>query len=98
MAPGTAASPAAPDVWHHVAFTFDKEANTQAVYLNGILIGTDVIPDNADVVLNGRVIIGDMDVYTQIFNGLLDELRIYARALSADEIAWLSGRTMPFDE
>jgi hypothetical protein len=98
MRPGVAKTPAAPDVWHHLAFTFDKAADTQAVYLDGVLIGTDTIPDNLDVALNGKVIIGDFDVYTQIFNGLLDEVRIYDRVLSPDEIAWLGGRTIPFDE
>jgi len=97
MTPGVASSPAEPDVWHHLAFTFDKDAGMQAVYLDGVLIGTDTIPDTVDVVLNGKLIIGDMDVYTQIFNGLLDEVRIYDRVLSAEEIAWLGGRTMPFD-
>ena len=98
MTPGTAASPAGPDVWHHVAFTFDKTANMQAVYLDGILIGTDAIADEVDVVLNGRVIIGDMDLGEEIFNGFLDDLRIYNRVLSAQEIAWLGGRIMPFDQ
>ena len=98
MAPATAKSPAAPDVWHHLTFTFDKAADTQAIYLDGVVIGTATIPDNLDVALNGKVIFGDMDVYTQIFNGLLDEVRIYDRVLSPDEIAWLGGRTIPFDK
>jgi len=29
------------------------------------------------------------------FPGALDEVRIYDRALSDEEIAWLAGRTMP---
>jgi len=97
MAPGVADSAAQADVWHHVAYTFDKDTNRQAVYLDTVLIGSATIPDNVNVVLNGRVILGDMNVKTQLFNGYLDEVRIYDRALSMDEIAWLGGRTMQFD-
>jgi hypothetical protein len=32
------------------------------------------------------------------FIGLLDDVRIYDRALTAEEIAWLAGRTQPFDK
>ncbi len=97
MAPGVADFAPAADVWHHAAFTFDKDSNTQAVYLNGILLNAVTIPDNVNVVLNGKVILGDMNVYASLFNGYLDEVRIYDRALSWGEIAWLSGRTVHFD-
>jgi hypothetical protein len=32
------------------------------------------------------------------WHGLMDDLRIYSRALSHAEIAWLAGRTKPFDK
>ncbi len=34
---------------------------------------------------------------TSTFTGSIDEVRIYDRALSDGEIAWLTGRTEPFD-
>lgn len=34
----------------------------------------------------------------RFFLGLMDEVRIYNRALSQEEIAWLSGRTKTFDK
>jgi hypothetical protein len=34
----------------------------------------------------------------RFFNGQIDDVRIYDRALSQEEMAWLGGRTMPFDK
>jgi hypothetical protein len=33
----------------------------------------------------------------RFFNGLIDEVRLYDRVLSPAEIAWLAGRTTPYD-
>ncbi|MHC4510533.1 MAG: LamG-like jellyroll fold domain-containing protein [Planctomycetota bacterium] len=32
------------------------------------------------------------------FDGLIDEVRIYSQPLSVAEIAWLAGKTEPFDK
>jgi hypothetical protein len=34
----------------------------------------------------------------RFFKGLIDDVRIYDRVLSAEEITWLAGRTIPFDK
>jgi hypothetical protein len=34
----------------------------------------------------------------RFFSGLTDDARIYDRVLSPEEIAWLAGRTVPFDK
>jgi len=34
----------------------------------------------------------------RFFMGQIDDVRIYERALSQEEIAWLAGRTQPFDK
>jgi hypothetical protein len=41
--------------------------------------------------------IGNSSTGDRHFDGMLDEVRIYNRALTAGEIAWLAGRTKPFD-
>jgi hypothetical protein len=35
---------------------------------------------------------------TYPFRGEIDEVRIYDRVLTPEEIAWLAGRTQPFDK
>jgi len=41
--------------------------------------------------------IGNASYAERHFQGMLDEVRIYNRALTPGEIAWLGGRTTPFD-
>ena len=37
-------------------------------------------------------------LHNRFFPGSIDEVRIYDRALSAAEVAWLAGRSAPFDK
>ena len=73
--------------------TFTKEGTSAKVYLNGVLDNTVVLPSatmdytaNAPMTLIG--IRSDL-APTSVFDGKLDEVRIYNRALSADEVLQL---------
>ena len=75
--------------WHHLAGTFD--GTTGRLYLDGVATGT---PDTSGslVTNNLNLYIGrntDPDVATTYFNGLIDDVRIYNRALSAQEVKQL---------
>jgi len=70
--------------WHFVSGTWD--GTTQRIYKNGIEIvnasNTNTITSN-----NSSVRIGELpDGSGELFDGHIDEVRIYNRALSADEI------------
>ena len=71
-----------PGAWYHLALT--RSGDTYTVYVNGVAAGSDTcdraIP-NADVPL----MIGQAEGF--YFNGQLDEVTIYNRALSDSEIA-----------
>lgn len=71
------------NTWTHLAFTYD--GTTIRLYANGILIiskpETGVIQPNANPLRMG----GNYP-YGQFFQGLIDEVRIYNRALSVSEI------------
>ena len=77
--------------WTHIAYTIDSVSGTQRLYLNGQVI----VEGNAAVAINyvgsgittlgARSISGNSDT-----NGLMDDARIYSRALSADEIEALA--------
>jgi len=43
-------------------------------------------------------IIGAWSAEEELFGGLMDDVRIYDRALTPEEAAGLAGRTMPFDK
>jgi hypothetical protein len=79
---GTASLPV--NTWSHIATTYDG-AN-QRFYVNGVLVGTT--PGAGSItVSNGSIRIGgDASSTGEFFHGLIDEVRLYNRALSAAEI------------
>jgi hypothetical protein len=73
--------------WNYVAITFN--GSTIRSYLNGNLVGTDNQP-GANFCSNAPLMIGSWwqgDPY--YFNGRIDEVRVYNRALSTAEITQL---------
>jgi len=67
--------------WHHVAMTYDGE-NLRS-YIDGSITATNPVSGN----LTGRAAeIGRYLSNTYVTNGYIDEVRIYGRALSSEEI------------
>ncbi|HOP07442.1 MAG TPA: hypothetical protein PLF13_09140 [candidate division Zixibacteria bacterium] len=78
----------AADAWHHVVITYDGSAGEAILYIDGALYDqTSSLsqgPGNGD----GKFRIGcDRTNYT--WNGKIDDLRIYDRVLSADDVVSL---------
>ena len=81
---GPAALPAA--TWSHLAATYD--GTTLRLYVNGVQVSS--VPRGGASSLEvgaGALRIGGNTVWGEYFAGLIDEVRIYSRALSAAEIA-----------
>jgi hypothetical protein len=78
---GTSAVPA--NVWTHLAVTYD--GTVLALYLNGTQVSSQ-IASGLIVTSTGALRIGGNNIWTEWFNGLIDELRIYNRALTAAQI------------
>ncbi|HET9233449.1 MAG TPA: LamG-like jellyroll fold domain-containing protein, partial [Candidatus Eisenbacteria bacterium] len=90
--------------WYHLAYTFDDASNSQALYVNGSLrasgsvtksIGYDAHPVQIGAEYSNEVV-------SAFFDGLADDLVLYARALSGSEIrsiydAGASGKCAPPD-
>jgi glucose/arabinose dehydrogenase/PKD repeat protein len=76
------------NTWYHVAGVYDATARTMTVYLNGqpnngALVGTVAAAQQNS---SANVNIGRRSSGGYPFGGLVDDLRIYARALSQAEI------------
>jgi len=81
--------------WSHVAATFDKNTATARIYLNGELVAEEQTPANMPInPSNAKLMIGKNNEAVKLngvfdfnmFNGLIDELKIYNRVLTEDEI------------
>ena len=75
--------------WNHVAATYDTNVGA-LVYLNGV--GDASNPDTGGIVTNDMpLLLGDNpEAAGRFFDGMLDEIKIYNRALSAEEINYLA--------
>jgi hypothetical protein len=84
------------DLWHLI--TYVRDGNTGYVYADGALRGTYSASFSLASVT--RWSIGqEWDTNpSDFYTGAVDDARIYDYALSAGEVAWLVGKTQPFDK
>ena len=78
---GTAALTA--NTWTHLAATYDGA--TMRLYVNGVQVASRAQTGNIATSTNPLQIGGD-SIYGQYFAGMIDEVRIYSRALTQTEI------------
>jgi hypothetical protein len=79
---GTANLPA--NAWTHLATTWD--GSTLRLYVNGTQVSTMALAGTLPV-STGPLKIGGNAVWGEWYRGLIDEVRVYRRALSAGEVA-----------
>src|SRR5262249_53196408 len=85
--------------WHHVAIVFNRAANLVR-YVDGAASGTQyslasLIGQSLDSTNQVRIGARDQPGDEIYFKGRIDDARVYARALSPDEIAALAGVQPP---
>ena len=85
--------------WVHLAGAYDGETGKVSLYVNGKLIGaeTQVGEIRLDqeslkrpLIIGGELNGPDIDDVANSFDGYIDDVRIFDRALSADEISELA--------
>jgi Concanavalin A-like lectin/glucanases superfamily len=72
------------DAWSHVALTYDGAK--LRLYVNGEKVAEEAAPDGP-MLTEGELDIGALVEHGDYFDGRIDELRIYNRALSGPEVA-----------
>jgi concanavalin A-like lectin/glucanase superfamily protein len=84
------------DTWHHIAYAIDAAAGTAEVYLDGVLGATLNFTGTPLLMKSDQELRIGNSSGVEYMNGMIDEVRIYNRALSAAEVAGLVGRTGSF--
>jgi hypothetical protein len=72
--------------WHHIAVTVDRIPGRAAIYFDGVNV-TSVGGIRSDFALAQPIVLGQMPTsYRHKLNGYLEEVRIYGRLLTVNEI------------
>ncbi|MBN1169343.1 hypothetical protein JXA63_05665 [Candidatus Woesebacteria bacterium] len=84
------------DTWSHVAMTYDYIDSTVRLYMNGKLVQTEVEVGGKINTTDGALALGRLGSYSaEYFDGDMDEVRVYNRALSPSEVeklySWAPG-------
>jgi len=81
--------------WHHAAFTKNGSDNRLRLYFDGNLIGTSTSECAGTESCTDSLNIGSAGATIgEYFNGIIDDMRIYSRALTSDEITTLYQTTL----
>ncbi len=89
LARGTAAVTL--DAWHHLAYVVDFDSSE--LFVDGVSVALAKTPRTNRTPT--AAFIGSVDGNSDMFHGTLDELRVYDRAFTAEEIASVAAGTKP---
>jgi hypothetical protein len=91
--------------WHHVVVTIRENATNSSSDVRVYIDGQDDTRESTDldppygIVASFDVTIGYRPSQDdRLFQGQIDDVRIYDRVLSPEEAAWLAGRAKAFDK
>ncbi|MFN7138786.1 MAG: LamG-like jellyroll fold domain-containing protein [Limisphaerales bacterium] len=80
--------------WQHVALTYDKGSGIGRIYLNGSIVAEQALgiftPDTFT-----DLVFGHNPTHNHYFSGRMDEMAVYGRALSPQEIQVATGKCKP---
>jgi hypothetical protein len=77
--------PVDPNAWTHLSATYD--GNLLRMYVDGVLVGSKATSGEDLSAGAGPLTFGANNVWGERFRGLIDEVRVYNRALTREEIA-----------
>ena len=86
-------------LWHHIVAT--REDMYVKIYVDGVYQSAGSYTSTVTFSTGDRWSIAqewDGSTPSDFYTGTVDDVRIYDRALTQEEIAWLAGRTEPFDK
>ncbi len=82
-----------PNTWQQIVAVQDGEKQTRSLYVNGVLVASGPAAQPANG--SGPLWIGQGNADTEGFAGGLDEVRIYHRALSPDDVGRIFAAPLP---
>ena len=94
--------PFLPQTWYHICLVYNANNQTLSTFIDGVLIesisintGTAIHRFNNRFVIGGGTFTNGTYNETKRFTGRLDEMYIFNRAITADEVVALSNKARP---
>ena len=86
-------APAAPasDSWHHVAYSYD--GTTHVLYVDGAAVDSETVPGDEHTPTS--VWLGTSDGSSNLFHGMLDEVRVWSVTRTAAQVVTDMGHSAP---
>ncbi len=80
-----------PNSWHYFVGTFDSSASQLKLYVDGALVSTKTVTGSINLATGSIHMSHNVSsaIGTDHFDGIIDELRIYGRSFSDNEVAGL---------
>lgn len=79
--------------WHHVATTWDSGSRQMIIYLDGLSDVVGLSNSSENRIAASALTIGRCSTANRFYSGLLDDIQIYDRALTANDVSFLSSHT-----
>ncbi len=77
------------DTWHLLVAVLDLEAKSVTIYVDGMPTASKTVPLNATLSFTGDLSVGRLRDIQGDFTGLLDDVRVYTVALTAQQVEQL---------
>ncbi|HRX84482.1 MAG TPA: GDSL-type esterase/lipase family protein, partial [Phycisphaerae bacterium] len=78
------------NTWYHVALTYDRATGAMVLYKNGAIVDSAIVPAGDLTVTDATISVGSFGAANGYkWKGRLDDVRVYAAALSPEQIAAL---------
>jgi hypothetical protein len=83
--------------WRHWTFVRNTDTGEKKIYMDGVLYGSTT-PSADPITGIDRFFIGAGNAAASPYLGLIDDFKLYDKALSDEEILWLAGVRTPIDK
>jgi len=86
----TIENPLVTDVWYHIIATATNPTGIKQIYINSLPIGIGQVADSVNFgSVDNNLTMGATDYGSEHWAGMMDEIRLYDRVLTDDEVQYL---------
>ena len=82
--------------WVHIALTRAAESGNVSIFIDGVLDTNDVLDNTNPLTQNPSITFGANTIHLHYYTGLMDDIRIYERVLTPEEIRDVVGDVISY--